>query len=51
MHVVKKYPDGVFSWVDLSTQDQEGAKAFYSGLFGWSFLDIPISDDSVYSMA
>lgn len=51
MHVVKKYPDGVFSWVDLSTNDQEGAKAFYSGLFGWSFLDIPLDENMYYSMA
>ena len=36
MQVVKQYPDGVFSWVDLGTTDPEAAKAFYGGLFGWS---------------
>lgn len=51
MKVVTRYPDGVFSWVDLGTTDTEAAKAFYSELFGWSFLDIPTDSGVVYSMA
>ena len=51
MQVVKSYPDGVFSWIDLGTTDTEGAKAFYGGLFGWSFLDQPTDSGVVYSMA
>ena len=51
MQVVKNYPDGVFSWVDLGTTDPESAKKFYSGLFGWSFLDVPTSSGVIYSMA
>ena len=51
MQVVTRYPDGVFSWVDLGTTDTEAAKAFYSGLLGWSFLDIPTDSGPVYSMA
>jgi predicted enzyme related to lactoylglutathione lyase len=51
MQVVKQYPDGVFSWVDLGTTDVEGAKIFYGGLFGWSFLDLPTDSGTVYSMA
>jgi predicted enzyme related to lactoylglutathione lyase len=50
MKVVSRYPDGVFSWVDLGTSDTEGAKAFYGGLFDWSFLDIPTDSGVVYSM-
>ena len=50
MQIVKKYPDGLFSWVDLSTTDQEGAKVFYGGLFGWEFEDRPISEGAVYTM-
>jgi predicted enzyme related to lactoylglutathione lyase len=50
MQVVKGYPDGVFSWVDLATTDTEGAKSFYSGLFGWSGLDIPTDSGMVYTM-
>jgi predicted enzyme related to lactoylglutathione lyase len=45
-----KYTPGTFSWTDLSTTDQEGAKTFYSELFGWEANDTPIGDGSYYSM-
>jgi len=51
MQIVKSYPDGVFSWVDLGTTDTEVAKRFYGGLFGWSFLDQLTDSGVVYSMA
>lgn len=51
MQVVTGYPDGLFSWVDLATTDQAAAKEFYSGLFGWTFADMPTDMGSVYSMA
>jgi uncharacterized protein len=44
------YEPGTFCWVDLSTPDSEGAKAFYSGLFGWEFRDDEIPGDGVYTM-
>lgn len=44
------YSPGTFSWTDLSTPDQDGAKAFYSALFGWQADDRPIGDGAVYSM-
>lgn len=50
MHVVTEYPDGLFSWVDLSTPDTAGAKAFYSGLFGWEAVDIPTDMGTMYTM-
>ena len=50
MKIVTEYPDGVFSWVDLSTTDTVGAKAFYGGLFGWEFEDQPIDIGGVYVM-
>lgn len=50
MKVVKAYPDGIFNWVDLSTTDQEGAKAFYGGLFGWEAEDMPTPMGPVYTM-
>lgn len=31
----KDYPPGTPSWVDLSSTDLAGAKAFYGALFGW----------------
>jgi uncharacterized protein len=50
MPIVKQYPDGVFSWVDLTTTDVAGAKAFYGGLFGWSADDVPTGDGPDYTM-
>ncbi|MBE2221860.1 MAG: VOC family protein [Anaerolineae bacterium] len=50
MKVVKEYPNGLFNWVDLSTTDQEAAKAFYGGLFGWECEDVPTGMGSVYTM-
>jgi predicted enzyme related to lactoylglutathione lyase len=44
------YTPGTFSWVDVTTTDQDGAKAFYSGLFGWTADDRPAGDGIVYSM-
>jgi uncharacterized protein len=45
------YTPGTFNWVDLNTDDQDGAKAFYGALFGWQYEDIPIGEGMVYSMA
>lgn len=44
------YETGTFSWIDLGTTDQEGAKAFYAGLFGWEYEDMPIGDGATYTM-
>jgi predicted enzyme related to lactoylglutathione lyase len=46
-----EYPNGTFSWADLSTSDAGAAKAFYGGLFGWSFEDMPAGPDMIYTMA
>ncbi len=46
-----EYAPGTPSWVDLQTTDQSAAKSFYSGLFGWTYDDQPIDDNTVYSMA
>src|SRR5579863_10304413 len=45
-----QYTPGTFSWADLSTSDQDGAKAFYTALFGWDVQDNPVPGDGVYSM-
>jgi hypothetical protein len=45
------YAQGTPSWVDLQSHDQEGAKAFYGGLFGWQFDDQPMAQGPPYSMA
>jgi uncharacterized protein len=44
------YESGTFSWVDLATTDQDGAKAFYAGLFGWEYDDQPIGDGATYTL-
>jgi uncharacterized protein len=44
------YAPGTFCWADLSTTDQDAAKAFYSGLFGWEAEDLPLDGGGVYSM-
>ncbi|CAN5681712.1 VOC family protein [soil metagenome] len=46
----ESYEPGTFCWVDLSTPDAEGAKAFYGDLFGWEFRDDEIPGDGVYTM-
>jgi predicted enzyme related to lactoylglutathione lyase len=45
-----EHAPGTFSWVDLSTTDQEGAKTFYSALFGWHADDRPVGEGVYYSM-
>ena len=45
-----QYTPGTFSWADLNTTDQEAAKAFYSGLFGWEITDMPAGEGVNYAM-
>jgi uncharacterized protein len=44
------YQPGTFCWAELSTSDQEAAKSFYAGLFGWQSDDRPVGEGSFYSM-
>jgi uncharacterized protein len=45
------HPPGTFSWTDLATSDPDGAKRFYTHLFGWEVDDQPIpGDGGVYTM-
>jgi predicted enzyme related to lactoylglutathione lyase len=45
------YTPGTFCWTDLTTTDQEAAKAFYTALFGWSTNDFPVGEGAFYSIA
>ena len=45
------YDQGWISWVDLSTSNVDGAKAFYTGLFGWEYDEQVTPTGTVYSMA
>jgi len=38
---IDAYEPGIPSWVDVSTPDLDGAKAFYSALFGWEIAEAP----------
>ena len=51
MPVRTSYTQGTPNWVDLQASDQDAAKAFYSGLFGWTYDDQPMPEGQVYSMA
>ena len=44
------YTPGTFCYVELATSDNEGAKKFYSTLFGWDIEDSEIPGGGVYSM-
>ena len=41
---------GSFCWMELGTSDQEAAKKFYTGLFGWTVFDAPMGPGEFYSM-
>jgi uncharacterized protein len=45
-----QYAPGTFCWVELTTTDQEAAKSFYGGLFGWSAQDTPVGEGAFYSI-
>ena len=45
------YAQGTPSWVDLPTTDQNAAKTFYAGVFGWTYDDQPMGEGAVYSIA
>jgi uncharacterized protein len=48
-----EHTPGTFSWVDLTTGDTDGAKAFYGELLGWEFEDNSIPEEAgggVYTM-
>ena len=47
----KARPVGSFCWNELGTTDPAAAKAFYTGLFGWSAEDRPMPGDmGTYTM-
>jgi uncharacterized protein len=50
MPEIDTHKPGAFSWIELSTTDQKGAKAFYPSLFGWTFQDSPMGPDDFYTM-
>ena len=47
---VDKHSPGSFCWIELGTTDQNGAKQFYTSLFGWEVKDMPMGPNEFYSM-
>lgn len=43
-------PSGMPSWIDLTTSDLDGAKAFYTDLFGWTTREFAESEAQGYTM-
>lgn len=41
---------GAFGWFELMTTDPEGAKKFYSDLFGWEYEDMPMGPGFIYTV-
>ena len=50
MAEVTKYAPGSFCWAELGTTDAEGAKQFYTELFGWSFFDSELAPGMTYTL-
>ncbi|MGE0103876.1 MAG: VOC family protein [Blastocatellales bacterium] len=47
---ISKHEPGSFCWIELGSADQEGARRFYSNLFGWQSSDTPVGPDTVYTI-
>ena len=50
MPQIDEFRIGTFCWAELHTNDQQGAKAFYGKVFGWTPVDLPIGPDQFYTM-
>ena len=50
MPIMDRHEMGMFCWTDLATTEVDKAKIFYHEIFGWEFRDIPMGEDSFYTM-
>ncbi len=50
MATTTQHAPGTFCWPELGTTDQQGAKKFYTTLFGWAFTDNDMGNGEVYTM-
>lgn len=48
MTTIERYLHGQFSWIDIMTPDLRASRNFYSELFDWDMVDIPIDGGGVY---
>jgi predicted enzyme related to lactoylglutathione lyase len=42
--------NGTFCWIELGTSDAVGARAFYTGLFGWGVNEFPMGESGTYAI-
>jgi predicted enzyme related to lactoylglutathione lyase len=45
-----KHAPGSFTWIELTTTDQNAAKSFYGSLLGWAVNDMPMGPDDFYTI-
>lgn len=50
MTEINRHNPNMFCWADLATTDVEGAKKFYTDLFGWNATDEPAGEGMFYTM-
>jgi predicted enzyme related to lactoylglutathione lyase len=50
MATITQHAPGTFSWPELATTDQPGAKKFYSALLGWDMNDSEMGGGEYYTM-
>ena len=50
MAEIEQHEPGMLSWADLCSTDAEGAKAFYTGLLGLEYVDVPAGEDFIYTL-
>jgi hypothetical protein len=50
MSKIESYTHGQFSWIDLLTPNAQASSKFYGELFGWTTLENPTDQGSVYTM-
>ena len=50
MPTVTTHAPGTFNWPELATKDQDGAKKFYTSLFGWEYRDTDMGPQGVYTI-
>jgi uncharacterized protein len=49
MSKIESYAPGYFCWAELASSDTAAAKQFYSDLFGWTAVDMPMPE-GVYTL-
>src|SRR6185295_14456820 len=48
MTIVSEFPEGTPCWIELATSDRDAARNFYTTLFGWTPVDVPMEPDNPY---